>query len=106
MREISAAVADPVWGLWLGRKTCIPSSPVLAGLKEDRDDALRLLIGEMSLESFTRQEDVENFADGRDSLPDMPVSLATEGGGNFKITVFVGAIPAGRPVRIANISGD
>jgi hypothetical protein len=27
-----------------------------------------------------------------------------KGGGNFKITVFVGAIPAGSPVRITNIS--
>lgn len=25
-----------------------------------------------------RQEDVDNFTDGRDSLPDMPVSFATE----------------------------
>lgn len=78
LSEISAAVADPVWGVWLGRKACIPSAPVLAGFKENRDEALCLLIGEMPIESFTRQEDVENFADGRDSLPDTPVSFATE----------------------------
>lgn len=76
--EIAAALADPVWGIWLGRKTCIPSAPVLAGLKENRNDALRLLIGEKPLESFTRQEGVGNFAEGHDSLPDAPVSFATE----------------------------
>lgn len=76
--EISNALADPKWGIWLGRKTCIPSAPVFIGLKETRDGALRLLIGEKALESFTRQEEVENFADGRDSLPDAPVSFATE----------------------------
>lgn len=76
--EIATALADPVWGIWLGRKTCIPSAPVFAGLKDNRDEALRLLIGEKPLESFTRQEEVENFADGRDSLPDAPVSFATE----------------------------
>ena len=76
--NIASALADPVWGVWLGRKTCIPSAPVLAGLKGDRDDALRLLIGEKPLESFTRQEEAENFVDGRDSLPDTPVSFATE----------------------------
>jgi CRISPR system Cascade subunit CasD len=87
--EIAAALADPKWGIWLGRKTCIPSAPVLAGLegnwdnllrllKENRHDALRLLIGEKHLESFTRQEEVENFGEGRDSLPDAPVSFATE----------------------------
>jgi CRISPR system Cascade subunit CasD len=76
--EIAAALADPKWGIWLGRKTCIPSAPVLAGLKEKREDALRLLVGEEPLESFTRQEEVKNFAEGRDSLPDSPVSFATE----------------------------
>lgn len=89
LSEIATALADPKWGIWLGRKTCIPSAPVLAGLegnwdnllrllKENRDDALRLLIGEKHLESFTRQEEVENFGEGRDSLPDAPVSFATE----------------------------
>lgn len=76
--EIATALADPKWGIWLGRKTCIPSAPVLVGMKETRDDALRLLIGEKALESFTRQEEVGNFADGRDSLPDTPASFATE----------------------------
>jgi CRISPR system Cascade subunit CasD len=78
LREIADALADPVWGIWLGRKTCIPSAPVLAGFKDNRGDALRLLIDEKPLESFTRQEEVENFAEGRDSLPDSPVSFATE----------------------------
>jgi CRISPR system Cascade subunit CasD len=76
--KIAAAIADPKWGIWLGRKTCIPSAPVLAGLKESREDALRLLIGEKPLQSFTRQEEVENFAEGRDSLPDTPVSFAIQ----------------------------
>ena len=76
--EIAEALADPKWGLWLGRKACIPSAPILAGLKENRDDALHLLIGERHLKMFTRQEEVGNFSDGRDSLPDKPVSFAIE----------------------------
>jgi CRISPR system Cascade subunit CasD len=87
--EIVNALADPQWGIWLGRKTCIPTAPVLVDLKgnldkllnlvkENRDDALRLLIGEKPIESFTRQEEAENFAEGRDSLPDTPESFATE----------------------------
>ena len=76
--EIATALANPKWGIWLGRKTCIPSAPVFVGLKESRDDALHLLIGEKPLQSFTRQEEVENFVDGRDSLPDTPVSFASE----------------------------
>lgn len=78
LNQVADALENPVWGVWLGRKTCIPTAPVLAGLKSNREDALKLLVGESPLESFTRQEDVENFADGRDSLPDMPVSFASE----------------------------
>lgn len=87
--KITVALADPRWGIWLGRKTCIPSAPVLVGfngdwanilsvLKNNRDDALRLLIGEKSIECFTRQEDVNSFAEGRDSLLDSPVSFSSE----------------------------
>ena len=78
LTQIAEALRNPVWGLWLGRKTCIPSAPVLAGLENNREKALRLLIGERPLKSFTRQEEVRSFADGRDSLPDAPVSFATE----------------------------
>jgi len=78
LSEIASALADPVWGIWLGRKSCIPSAPILAGLKDNKAEALCLLIGEKPLESFTRQVEVENFSDGRDSLPDSPVSFATE----------------------------
>ena len=78
MGEIAAALADPKWGIWLGRKTCIPSAPVLAGLKDSKEDALLLLIGEEPLELFTRQQEVGKFAEGRDSLPDTPVSFDTK----------------------------
>ncbi len=89
LAAIAAALANPKWGIWLGRKTCIPSSPILVGFKGDwenlknllknsRDDALSLLVGAEKIESFTRQEEVDNFVDGRDSLPDVPISFASE----------------------------
>lgn len=77
IKKIASGLENPIWGLWLGRKSCIPSAPVLAGLRDIREDALKLLIYENSLESFTRQEDVESFAEGRDSLPDQPISFAS-----------------------------
>ena len=76
--KIADAFKNPVWGIWLGRKTCIPSAPVLAGLEANKANALHHLIGEVPIESFTRQEDVEQFSDGHDSIPDVPVSFATE----------------------------
>lgn len=77
LNKIAEALTDPKWGIYLGRKACIPSAPVLAGLKKNRTEALYLLIGENSLESFTHQVEVESFAEGRDTLPDVPVSFKT-----------------------------
>jgi CRISPR system Cascade subunit CasD len=78
LEQISRALKDPVWGVWLGRKACVPTAPVLAGLKDAETDALQLLIGEQPIETFTRQIEVANFADGRDSLPDVPISFASD----------------------------
>lgn len=77
LTQIADALADPVWGVWLGRKACIPAAPVLAGLRESWDEALQLFNLEKPLESYTRQGDIKNFAEGKDSLPDMPLSFAS-----------------------------
>ncbi len=78
LTEIATDLADPKWGIWLGRKSYVPSAPILAGLRNKLNDALQLLIGDKSIKHFTRQEEVENFAEGHDSLPDAPVSFAIE----------------------------
>ncbi len=78
LQVIADALADPVWGLWLGRKACIPSAPVLAGLKDNREEAFRLLIGDLPLEAFTRQEEASSFVEGRDSLTDLAISFASD----------------------------
>lgn len=76
--KTAKALSNPKWGIWLGRKTCIPTAPIFAGIKKDRGEALALLIGTRPLSAFTRQEEVAEFKEGRDSLPDMPVSFATD----------------------------
>jgi CRISPR system Cascade subunit CasD len=76
LQRIADAVGDPKWGIWLGRKACVPSAPVLAGLRNSRDEALKLLISDEPLESFTRQEDVDSFDQGTDTLADQPLSFA------------------------------
>ena len=37
--EVAAALATPVWTPYLGRKSCVPSAPVLIGLTEEYEDA-------------------------------------------------------------------
>jgi CRISPR system Cascade subunit CasD len=72
---------DPVWGVWLGRKCCIPAAPIFVGLHESQDAAWRAisqkcgLDGAIPVDSFTTVAEVEQFADGTDSLSDQPVSF-------------------------------
>jgi CRISPR system Cascade subunit CasD len=72
---LADALRDPKWGIWLGRKTCIPSAPVLVGVFSSQEEALRPILGDHPLELFTRQADVEVFSEGRDSLPDSALSF-------------------------------
>lgn len=68
--KISEGLQDPCWGIWLGRKSCIPSCPVFVGTYSSKEEALVKAIGEEPLENFTRQEDVGDFSEGTDSIPD------------------------------------
>ena len=45
--EMAAGLADPVWGIWLGRKSCIPTEPIFAGVFESEDAARNALAGRL-----------------------------------------------------------
>ena len=78
--EKGQGLENPVWGIWLGRKACIPTAPVFAGVFPSEADALRELLGGKPLIAFTHQREVERFEDGNDSLPDQPVCFAAPDG--------------------------
>ena len=48
--EIAAKLRNPTWGLWLGRKCCIPATPLLVGVGSDRNCAWSLLLKAAGLE--------------------------------------------------------
>jgi CRISPR system Cascade subunit CasD len=81
LERAAAALQDPAWGVWLGRKSCIPAAPVFAGLTGSRElawQAIQVACGlsaETPFETFTTVTEVEQFADGTDSLSDQPVSF-------------------------------
>jgi CRISPR system Cascade subunit CasD len=75
VERAAAALQDPVWGLWLGRKSCIPAEPIGRGLFETEAQALRKLVGDRPIAEFTTVTEVKNFAEGTDSLSDQPVSF-------------------------------
>jgi CRISPR system Cascade subunit CasD len=42
--EIAVGIADPVWGVWLGRKSCIPTEPIFVGVYDSEAAAKDALI--------------------------------------------------------------
>lgn len=74
LHKAGAALQNPMWGLWLGRKCCIPSAPVFAGLFADEAAALTQTLN-ATLEAFTHEREVARFEDGTDSLQDQAESF-------------------------------
>ena len=80
--KMAAKLRDPQWGVWLGRKCCIPASPLLVGVTEDRAAALRALLvrtgyeEDRGIESFDHVIEGEG-AEGLDAewLHDTPVAF-------------------------------
>jgi CRISPR system Cascade subunit CasD len=71
--ELGAALRNPKWGLWLGRKACIPTAPIYVGVYDTEGDALRDLLRGQPLPAFSHQREVDRFEDGTDTLPDQPL---------------------------------
>ena len=75
LSEAAQALDNPKWGIWLGRKACIPAEPVLAGLFDSEQEALDKLLDGRPLAMFANQCEVERFEDGGDTMPDSPISF-------------------------------
>jgi len=73
--KIGSSLQNPVWGIWLGRKACIPSAPVFAGIFSSEQDAVNTLFKEKSLDAFTYIREVDSFGQGIDSYMDQAVSF-------------------------------
>lgn len=80
INSFGRALENPVWGVWLGRKACIPTAPIFGGIFANETDALLSLLGDQPLEAFTHQREVEYFDEGTDSLPDQPLCFAAPDG--------------------------
>lgn len=75
--ELSAALANPRWGVWLGRKACIPASPVAQGVFDNESNALarlRQVSGAHVVERTVHE--VTTFAEGDDTLMDVPLDFS------------------------------
>lgn len=82
LEGIAGSVQDPVWGIWLGRRCCIPSAPLLISssdgpLFKSFEAACAAIIldcgGSGDLNDFDHQVELDTFEEGRDSIPDQAV---------------------------------
>lgn len=75
MSLVAEAARNPVWGVWFGRKCCLPAARLYRAGPCDEESAWRALIGDQARERFSRVEDVDCFEEGQDSINDRPVSF-------------------------------
>ncbi|TAJ86616.1 type I-E CRISPR-associated protein Cas5/CasD [bacterium] len=97
VEETARRLIDPIWGIWLGRKSCPPATPLLVrapelefapGLFGTREAAWRALLLHVNrldeveaaevptLEAFPRLEDAD-FSSGTDTWNDTPLTFGT-----------------------------
>lgn len=84
LERAAGAIRDPVWGVWFGRKCCIPARPIFAGGPfEAEDQAWKALLRSAGVAedlppgTFTRVEEAPDFTSGTDTLNDQPQSFGT-----------------------------
>jgi CRISPR system Cascade subunit CasD len=81
LERIAGGLQNPVWGVWLGRKSCIPARPLFVAVRDRHEEAWQAILRSLGMdealpvESFTRVEDVDDFAAGTDSYNDQPISF-------------------------------
>jgi len=95
--DAAGALSNPAWGVWLGRKSCIPALPVLVSVPDgesrintfdNQEAAWRAALSlaaqlegpnafppDTPLESFTHVLDAKTFSDGTDTWNDAPLSF-------------------------------
>ena len=81
LEEIAAALRNPRWGVWLGRKCCLPASPVLVAPPGDHAGVWRQLLlragytGSEPEDQFDRIFEVSSHASGADMIDDTPLGF-------------------------------
>ncbi len=67
LEQVAGRLRDPVWGLWLGRKCCIPASPLLVGVASDVEAAWLLLLKAAHLDAAIPITQFDRVIEGKDA---------------------------------------
>ena len=81
LEKMDTALRNPKWGVWLGRKSCIPVAPVAQGCHESQEKSLAAVkeaykkMHGKECEFRKTISDVASFAEGSDSYMDVPLDF-------------------------------
>jgi len=76
INALAEQVQNPVWGVWLGRKACIPAARVFAGVHADEAAALAALrVAAHDRPVVRAVRDAATFEGGTDTLMDRPLNF-------------------------------
>jgi CRISPR system Cascade subunit CasD len=79
LEEIAAALRNPRWGVWFGRKSCLPASPVLATPPGERANVWTQLLlragysGAETIQQFDHVVEAAPGDSGSDMIDDTPL---------------------------------
>ncbi|MGL6195563.1 MAG: type I-E CRISPR-associated protein Cas5/CasD [Thermoguttaceae bacterium] len=76
LEKIEKGLHDPVWGVWLGRKCCIPCSRICEGFFESKEKALQKLCGLAGCDKPSLEiTDAVSFEEGDETIFDIPITF-------------------------------
>jgi len=85
--QVQAALTDPTWGIWFGRKTCLPATPLSPQIEKSEQaafDALLKFLPEHNpapLEQFEYQTEIDaDNTDGTFYQSDQPIAFGQHHG--------------------------
>lgn len=64
LADVAAGLSNPTWGVWLGRKCCIPATPLLVGIGKDLEEAWCLLLKAAGLDVDKRLAEFDHVIEG------------------------------------------
>ena len=79
--QINIALNNPRWGVWLGRKCCVPSSPILVTMSSDRFGAWYALLKRAGYSGTEQEQQFDRIVEtlpvepGAEIIEDAPVGF-------------------------------
>jgi CRISPR system Cascade subunit CasD len=80
LKEIATALNNPIWGVWFGRKCCLPAQPIQPVLGESVEAVFPQLLHQCRLpnrplNAWEREEETEDLTEAHATFNDQPVSF-------------------------------